>query len=220
MTDQELNSLIFQHIREIKQIRPPISDDEWRHMDALDELEAEWTRSQQRRTEHDWLNEFPEARPILIRETKRQIKNIKDYIQQVLKYTRDAKNSPYSDPYWQEQRMAYLFAQHENLIRQLKSKEYQLRRLEGEKENPNSITPDDIRRAKESPLLAQVATKKNGTRHLANCPFHNEDTPSFTIYSNNTFYCFGCGVGGDVIDFIMRKHEIKFLDAVRMLINK
>ena len=50
------------------------------------------------------------------------------------------------------------------------------------------------------------------------CPFHNEKTPSFTIYpKTNSFKCFGCGAGGSVIDFVMQIHGMDALDAAKKL---
>ena len=50
------------------------------------------------------------------------------------------------------------------------------------------------------------------------CPFHKEDTPSFTIYTDtNSYYCFGCNEGGDVIDFVMKTQNLNFIDAVKRL---
>lgn len=47
------------------------------------------------------------------------------------------------------------------------------------------------------------------------CPFHGEKTPSLTLYEDtNTFYCFGCGVGTDAVDFVMKKEDIGFKEAL------
>ena len=50
------------------------------------------------------------------------------------------------------------------------------------------------------------------------CPFHKEKTPSFHIYTDeNTFYCFGCGISGNAITFLMKKEGYSYIDAVRKL---
>jgi hypothetical protein len=59
--------------------------------------------------------------------------------------------------------------------------------------------------------------RKVGERYQALCPFHNEKTPSFVIYPNNTFYCFGCHVGGDAIDFIKLVNKCEFKEAIGYL---
>ena len=55
-------------------------------------------------------------------------------------------------------------------------------------------------------------------RYRGLCPFHRETQPSFTVYNDtNSFYCFGCGRGGDVINFVMEIEDITFKDAVEQL---
>jgi hypothetical protein len=55
-------------------------------------------------------------------------------------------------------------------------------------------------------------------RNKAACPFHNEKTPSMMIYPDkNSFYCFGCGVGGSVIDFIARMFGVTPLEAAKKI---
>ena len=53
------------------------------------------------------------------------------------------------------------------------------------------------------------------------CPFHNEKTPSFTVYKDTqSFYCFGCGAGGEIITFIRRIENLDFVEAVKFLADK
>lgn len=50
------------------------------------------------------------------------------------------------------------------------------------------------------------------------CPFHAEKTPSMMVYTNTqSFYCFGCGAGGDVISFIMKIENLEYIDALKFL---
>ncbi len=63
--------------------------------------------------------------------------------------------------------------------------------------------------------------KRRGKNLLGLCPFHNEKTPSFNIYpENNSFYCFGCGKGGGVYQFVMGVENLAFPDAVRWLAQR
>lgn len=56
---------------------------------------------------------------------------------------------------------------------------------------------------------------RSGSNYMAVCPFHREKTPSMCIYvSTNSFYCFGCHVGGDVISFFMKIENLDYHDAV------
>lgn len=66
-----------------------------------------------------------------------------------------------------------------------------------------------------------VQLKRNGTRHVGLCPFHGEKTPSFTVFEDTaSFYCFGCGAGGDVISFTMRYNNLDYIEAVRYLAER
>jgi hypothetical protein len=63
-----------------------------------------------------------------------------------------------------------------------------------------------------------VPLKQRGRDYWALCPFHVEKTPSFKVSpAKQTFYCFGCGAKGDVIDFIMKLHNLYFQNACRYL---
>ncbi len=63
--------------------------------------------------------------------------------------------------------------------------------------------------------------KRRGRNMVGLCPFHGEKTPSFNIYTENgSFYCFGCGVGGDVITFIMKIENLDYIDAVKFLAQR
>jgi len=65
-----------------------------------------------------------------------------------------------------------------------------------------------------------VRLKRTGTNSVGNCPFHSEKTPSFTVFRNTqSFYCFGCGAGGDVITFVMRMENLDYMAAVEKLAN-
>ena len=66
-----------------------------------------------------------------------------------------------------------------------------------------------------------VRLKKSGQNFTGLCPFHNEKTPSFSVSPLKQFYyCFGCGVGGDVFNFVMEMDKITFPEAVRAVAEK
>lgn len=64
--------------------------------------------------------------------------------------------------------------------------------------------------------------KAGGTgRYTGLCPFHSEKTPSFSVNGAHQFYkCFGCGVGGDVIKFVMEMERISFFEALKLLAER
>ena len=60
-----------------------------------------------------------------------------------------------------------------------------------------------------------VQLKKAGREYKANCPFHEERTPSFYVVPAKGFYkCFGCGKSGDVFSFVMERQGLDFVEAV------
>ncbi|MDB2363810.1 DNA primase [Flavobacteriales bacterium] len=66
-----------------------------------------------------------------------------------------------------------------------------------------------------------VALKKKGANLWGNCPFHNEKTPSFTVSPVKGIYkCFGCGKGGNSVNFIMDHEQMTYPEALRFLANK
>lgn len=93
--------------------------------------------------------------------------------------------------------------------------------LNGKKPDKNRKKFDErIEEARQVPIedLFQGNTKKRGGRISANCPFHQEDTPSFFIFTDkNTFKCFGCGARGDSIEFYMKINGCDFKTAVNEL---
>ena len=79
---------------------------------------------------------------------------------------------------------------------------------------------DEIRAAADLVDVAgdYVQLKRSGSRFKGLCPFHNEDTPSFSIDPDqNLYYCFGCGNGGDVFKFIQEIEGVGFLESIRIL---
>lgn len=63
-----------------------------------------------------------------------------------------------------------------------------------------------------------VKLVKKGAEFQGLCPLHSENTPSFYVNTEKqSFHCFGCGAGGDVIEFVMKKNGINFMEAVKKL---
>jgi len=82
---------------------------------------------------------------------------------------------------------------------------------------------DDIRYRSdiESVISSYVTLKRAGSNCKGLCPFHSEKTPSFTVYnSTQSYYCFGCGAGGDVINFVMRIENLDYVSAVETLAKR
>ncbi len=71
-------------------------------------------------------------------------------------------------------------------------------------------------------INSYVPLKRAGNLYKACCPFHNEKTPSFSVYTGNDehFYCYGCGAGGDVITFVMKAENTDYPSAVELLARR
>lgn len=134
------------------------------------------------------------------------------------------------DPVWGWVREE-LEVEHKKVVGRVKSHEYRLRlhkrfgtySLPANTGLGGKITNIDINQAKEVPLRDHYhgTLKRSGRRLFGQCPFHNEKTGSFVIYEDqNSFHCYGCSANGDSIAYIMKLHNLKFVEAVRYLLNK
>ncbi|MBR2455440.1 MAG: DNA primase [Clostridia bacterium] len=73
----------------------------------------------------------------------------------------------------------------------------------------------------ETIISSYVNIKRAGRISKGLCPFHGEKTPSFTVYPDTqSYYCFGCGNGGDVVTFIKNIENLDYLDAVKFLADR
>lgn len=72
-----------------------------------------------------------------------------------------------------------------------------------------------------SVVSSYVNIRQRGRTYSGLCPFHSERSPSFTVYPDTeSFYCFGCQTGGDVITFIKKIENLDYLDAVKLLAGR
>ena len=90
-------------------------------------------------------------------------------------------------------------------------------------ERYNDEILDEIRSRNDivSTISQYMTLKRKGRNYFGLCPFHNEKSPSFSVSPDKQiFHCFGCGVGGDVINFVKKIENVGFLDSVRLLAEK
>jgi hypothetical protein len=85
------------------------------------------------------------------------------------------------------------------------------------------ITPDDIDRAKNTPILslieADLQLRKAGKDYMGKCPLHDENRPSFSVsVEKNIFYCFSCHTGGGPLDYLIKIKGMEFIAAVKALL--
>lgn len=85
------------------------------------------------------------------------------------------------------------------------------------------ITKDSIEQLKDRIDIVEIISsyidlRKAGTNFSACCPFHNEKTPSFIVSpARNSYHCYGCGVGGDCISFVMEYEHLNFTESVEKI---
>ncbi|NJD91799.1 MAG: DNA primase, partial [Geobacter sp.] len=66
-----------------------------------------------------------------------------------------------------------------------------------------------------------ISLRKSGANYQGLCPFHGEKTPSFNVNpGRGIFHCFGCGVGGNAITFVMKMEGLTFPEAVKLLAKR
>ena len=87
---------------------------------------------------------------------------------------------------------------------------------------PREIIEEIVARTDITDLIGSyVSLKRAGSNMHGLCPFHSERTPSFTVFSrSNSFYCFGCGSGGDSITFVMKAENLDYPSAVEFLASR
>ena len=87
---------------------------------------------------------------------------------------------------------------------------------------PKQVIEEILSRTDLPALIGSYVTlKRAGSNMTGHCPFHSERTPSFTVFTaSNSFYCFGCGAGGDAITFIKRIENLEYPDAVELLAKR
>jgi len=97
-----------------------------------------------------------------------------------------------------------------------------IKRIDSRKQHHTSgrITDADIERAKEYPIEELYEGRLFGKKRKCGlCPFHDESTPSFYIFPDNKFKCFGCQAHGSAIDFVMMRDGVNFITAVKSMIQ-
>ena len=153
---------------------------------------------------------FPECAPIVkanIKELNRQAGEIKA---ELVRINSTAEYTDTDKMFLTEMYNTFLIDD----IRKKKSKLKRVLAIMEPSKSKNKITQRHIEKAKD--VRIRDVYEFQG-RKVFICPFHDEKTPSFHVYANNTFHCFGCGANGDTISFIQRLHNTDFIHAVKFL---
>lgn len=179
-------------------------------------------------TDRELLEIFPEAKeiiPIKIKETKEEINEKKSDIRDRLKRLYSLKADKFSE--WFGEKLIETFVVPELTV--LEKRLFRLNRFQqllkpkSKKSNWFNFS-EKIEIARNYPIEEiardKLELKQVGKNFISLCPFHNEKTPSFYLYTNtNKFYCFGCHEKGDVISLTMALYGLDFKEAIKLLQN-
>lgn len=207
--------------------------------EAIEFLETEWRNSQAGVDDIDiFKGDIEDILTEKIPEIEMDLKRLKERLEfktylRANRFREDIKGRGYS----QEQKemmwgLVYMF--HDSGLRErIEELEKELSRLKRVKATFDSrfknikpkggITDDDIINAKGIPIerFYEGQLRRTSNKLMGRCPFHEEKTGSFFIYvDSNTYHCFGCGRGGDVISFIQNSNGLSFLESVKFILGR
>lgn len=193
---------------------------DWQLEEELIRIESEWRKNKKVYSFYEYVEMLGEDTTIAKNGVKQQIKKAKEELQSIY----DQRNHYYDTvinnaiPSEQPDLIEMMNLQFDPLVKKAEEKvkktQYYLLYLTKKKQSNDFIGDADIQRAKSVPIVELFGSESG------KCPFHNERTGSFKINKQHNFYkCFGCGEGGDSINFIMKLHNIGFIEAVKYLLK-
>ena len=166
---------------------------------------------------------FPEAEGVVAIKIQEEYAVLESELRLLKESIRDSRDEDENTRWFlQEMRRYFTWPTIQQSEKRILSYRRQLAVARGLPKEAGEITEEEIETAKSVPVESLLQVKRSrGKRAYANCPFHEDRTPSFVIYrEENTFHCFGCQAHGDAIDFVMRKDSVSFREAVYALIGK
>ena len=191
-------------------------------------LEKEWRKKLPKYSDRELVDMFPESReiiPIKLKEWEKLFEIESLAVKEALKDIYKAGVDDFSIWFGEYLVKIFLFPKVEACQKNIE----RLKRLNNlftgttKKEQQRGLFwEDSVRKARSYPI-EQVARsrcelKAYGNKYRSRCPFHEEKSASFYLYpETNTYYCFGCQIHGDVIDFAMRLHDLTFRGAISLL---
>lgn len=178
-------------------------------------------------TSKELLEIFPEAKdiiPVNIGGCKKIIAEKEMEIRKLLEQIYSLKVDQFSEWFAEEVVKVFFYPELEKYQKRLMKLERIKMLLDPNKNKSLLDFQEGMEIAKNYPIYELARDKldlrSSGKNFVSLCPFHNEKTPSFYLYSEtNTFYCFGCQEHGDVITLTMALYGISFKEAVVMLKN-
>lgn len=199
---------------------------DWAFCDYAARLETEWRRSLPKLTARELLQTFPGAKTIIkekIAEWEEKRDGVVEIIKKKLAIVYEKAANETGKWFWRE----WIKINEGSELARIDRHIQRLKRLlvVDKPAGPSRITDNDIQRALQVPIIdiasTQLQLRKSGRNYAALCPFHNERNPSCFFYpESNSFYCFSCGAGGNVINYMRKINGAAFPEVVKQLIGK
>lgn len=193
--------------------------------DYVAKLEKQWRNSEPKLRDKEWLEIFPEFKaeiPARIEKLKEERVSILNTIKKELILIRNKTNDEFARWFWRE----WIKVNEGQKLVEIDEEIARLKRwfyISKGKKLKGRITEEQIQQALAVPIESLISQplKKSGRALVGLCPFHQEKHPSFFIYpETNSFYCYGCNQGGNVINFVRLLYGYSFEEAIKYLIGE
>lgn len=201
-----------------------IEDEEWETYLYLRQLKRQWRMEMRKPIPSELLKIFPDSKSVIaekIQEWQVVRDTLTRRIQKDLTHIKQLQSDDFSKWFlreWVKVTDGKKLLEAENHIERLK----RLLRLGKKDKKPKDWITDEQKEMALAVPIEEVLDRnfrRTGRTIVTHCPFHDERSPSFTVYTDqNRYFCFGCQTAGDVINLIQELHNLKFKDAVLYLI--
>lgn len=197
-------------------------DIDWEEFEAELRLEREWRESLPHFSDRELLEIYPEAKNVLTAKIAEWMEEREKICLTIKRKLTAIKNNVPDEAARQIQKSlievfdGIQLARIDKHIRRLERLQFLAKR----RKTKAGVKDSDIQMALSTPIqdIVQQKWQKSGDKLIGLCPLHKEKTPSFFIYlKNNSFYCYGCQVGGDIINLTRQLHGIGFVEAVKFI---
>lgn len=179
----------------------------------MENVVFDWDEEEKQIAEEEkkWREKFPETQKSLA-EFKKEIEaeygdEVKEWRREFLEGSIEEKNKQIEKFIGEGRKTEPLWKKREGLVKRLYAISYG---------KMGGYSPEDIQEAESRPYSDFLKVDRRG---FASCPFHIEKSPSFHVYKNKG-RCFGCDWRGNVIRFVMQKENVKFPEAMKIILGK
>jgi len=199
-----------------------INEPDWDYLFWSWDQEEIWKNSI-RIKDQELLEIFPEAKPVLpqlLNEWQNKRSALTKELNRKLQITKLGASNESDRFFWTE----WFKFKYRDEISEADKNVSRLKRLIALSNNDSRISSNEnqIENALTVPIssVIQIKLRKSGNKLCGLCPLHNDKSPSFFIYpESNSFYCYGCNKGGNVINLVRFLHNYTFPEAIKFLNN-